>query len=471
MVNFIFASLCGTLTAYGFINNSYQFLIPLCFIVFIFFHTQGNVLSFFYYFSSLHIIGSLWLFVPIHIIGGLNYLMTLIVITVLGSTIGMIYSATLKCIYWFHRSQSDFSILYLIPTSIVLSEFIKLHILGGYPFLLFGYYFVNSSLKFIIPFMGIYGSSWLLILFCCLLTYILKKEKYHTLSIILLSLVLITSLNVKAPTFHKPHKLISLILMHTNKHYISTKYDNAYTNKKIINKNADLILYPEGMYTNINHIDIQHDHNYILTGLISYDNENDGFNNTMIGINNANKIDYIHKKHHLAQFNEWIPNGIHQLLNDLNLPSRGFIAGDGNDTNGQINQIKFMGLICYETLFTQFIYDHLKDANIIFSNSDLGWFEASSFEKQFYIIVKFMSLLVQKPIIMSSNIGPSAYIDQHGALNLFNQNTYIEVMTTNGKTPWMYYGDQTILFIILLISASIYYFEKKIMIEAKAKIN
>ncbi|MEE2769605.1 MAG: nitrilase-related carbon-nitrogen hydrolase [Pseudomonadota bacterium] len=454
MTNLIVAIILGAFASMGFFYPTLQLLVPTVFIIFTM--TTVNNKSIFGFFSSFHTIGSMWLLVPIHYIGGLNYMLSLMVISLLGIFFGLIYSLSYRLTSVFKSNNSLLTFM-LLPTAIMISEFIKLHILGGYPFLIFGYFFATSSFSFIIPFLGIYGCTFIFVFACSFIGKSIKNKNIVKLIIILFFIVISELIEIKPPLFYKHFKPLSIYVVHTNKHYLTEK--NVIKSKakpEILNKSVDLILYPEAMYGQLDNIKTNSKSTYILTGLIFHDDQKKGSYNSMIGINKNNQIDYLHKKHHLAQFNEWIPSSIQHLLKLLELPHQGFIAGNGTDTNGAINDINFMGLICYELLFSSFIYQHIDDANVILSNNDLGWFENSLFENHFNQIAQFMALLTQKPIIISSNVGQSMYIKANGEISHFKNNQVIITNTNEGKTPWMYYGDNTILFLILMFYGIIF---------------
>ena len=464
MLELLLTSFLGAISAYGFFNPAASFLIPLCLFLFIYINKEISVTKFGLFFSSLNIFGSLWLLVPIHFIGGVNYTFSIFIIILLGSFMGSIYALIFKFMQRFFEHSTK--VIFIIPTTIIISEFIKSHIIGGYPFLLYGYYFIDSFLKMIIPFMGLYGCSWLLATLCCLVAYSLQEKKYIILISIVSILFFFKVLNLEFPIFVMNQDKLNLYIVHTDNHYPS-KHSKKPPSIKI-NKKVDITLYPETMFKHTSQIPVTQS-NYILTGLITYDKDKNGFYNTMIGINNEHKIDFIHKKHHLAQFNEWIPNYIQIILKSLNLPYHGFIAGNGLDTNGEFKHTKFMSTICYEMLFTNFIYKNIKDSNIIFSINDLGWFEKSMFENHFYQITRFMSALTQKPIVISSNVGPSAIIDANGNTTFFTENVFVKVKPNIGNTPWMIYGDNLIFNLIFIINFLIYALTKKTSLKEFVK--
>lgn len=456
MLELLFTSVLGALSAYGFFNPAASVLIPLCLFLFLYINKEMSTTKFGVFFISLNTFGSLWLIVPIHFIGGVNYTFSILVIILLGSFMGGIYALIFKFMKRFNKDSSK--LIFIIPTTIIISEFIKLHIIGGYPFLLYGYYFIDSFLKVIIPFVGLYGCSWLLVMLCSLLAYTLQQKKYTSLISIISILLCLKMLHLESPIFVKNQDKLKMYIVHTDNHY-PNKHIKEIPSIKIHEK-VDITLYPETMFSHTNQIPSIHS-NYILTGLITYDRDKQGFYNTMVGINKENKIDFIHKKYHLAQFNEWIPNGIQIILKTLNLPYHGFIAGNGLDTNGKTKDTKFMSTICYEMLFASFIYSNINDANIIFSINDLGWFEKSMFENHFYQITRFMSALTQKPIVISSNVGSSAIVDAKANIMYYKENVFVEVQTNHGNTPWMIYGDNLILSFIFIINFLLFILTKK----------
>lgn len=462
MFDFLLTCVLGGMSAFGFFNPNSQYLIPLSLIIFLFIHPILKPKHLTHYFLSLHTLGSLWLLVPIHFIGGVNYMLSCLVILLLGSSLGYIYGLTYQAFIAINKkSHAHMNMIILLPSSIVTAEYVKFHFIGGYPFLLYSHFFVNTHYQFIIPFLGNYGCCWLLICLCCTLVYFYKHKRYVQLSILIISLLSIHYINLAAPKFNVEKNPISVYIVHTNKHYVTKNQLDKNPTNLDLNTDANLILYPESMHQSLKSIHRNTSQQYTLTGLINYDEQQHGFRNTMIGINGDNQIDFIHNKHHLAQFNEWIPNGIQSILKAFKLPHQGFIAGNGEDTNGRINDVNFMSLICYEILFSNFIYHNINDAQMIILNNDLGWFEHSLFTNYYFQNAKLIALLTQKPIVISSNVAPSANITSDGKITFYNDNQLVNIVPNQGKTPWMYYGDNGILSLIFLLNLILYFQQKK----------
>ena len=448
MINSLLSLFLGGCAAFGFMYPTYQLLVPISLMTGLYFNQHDLFKYMTIYIGSLHFFGSLWLLVPIHYIGGLNYFLSLFIISLLSSFYAFIYALIHKLSKLIVPSRTHWYLA--LPCVVVFFEYLKVNLMGGYPFLMFAYIAVDTPLANVIPFLGIYGCSWLLIFFSGLFVTYLQQKKYLNL-IISMSLLYLCSQIIDLSHYQfSAKKPLNIYVTRTNKHYVKNHTINTLPSHHDI-VDVDVMLFPEGMLhqsSALAYLDYQ---TFKLVGMTYRDNDNRAFN-SMFGINKDNQITYIHKKHHLAQFNEWIPESVKSLLVYFKLPAQGFYAGDGKDTNGKINDTTFMGLICYELLFSHFIYQHIDDANIILSNNDLGWFENSAFENHFNQIASFMAILTHKPIVISSNIGHSLIIEPTGKKTLMNEHTRIQVTPFEGKTPWMYYGDSFVLGVIIMLS-------------------
>lgn len=450
MINALISLILGAFTAMGFLYPPYQYLIATSFLLFVLLLKKIEAKDIGLFFTSLHVTGSSWLMVPIHVIGGLNYFLTCLIILFLGSCYGLLYAFAFQCLKLFNRGNHFFFIMGILPVSIIISEYLKLNLLGGYPFLLYGYALVNTPFAQLIPILGIYGSSWVFLVLCCLLAYLIRNKLiiYTFIYILIISL----TVNIIQPAhWTKNNGKLKIVLTHTDKHYINNDIEEK--NIELPRQKADVVVYPEGMITPRTK-ELPSVNTYSVLGMMQYNTQKNGWYNIMIGVNAKGVVDYIHKKHHLAQFNEWIPSSIKIILAKLKLPHRGLLRGNTHDTNGMIKGIPFTGLICYELMFSDYIFTHLHNSQIIIANNDLGWFEKSSFDNQFIHASQFMAILTAKPIVLSSNIGKSVYIDGFGMIkdtvnNNTEQSKLVFVETQTGKTPWQYYGNHFILQIII----------------------
>lgn len=446
--------LLGGLSSMGFM---YPLTYPLILIGLIleYFKNQWlNHKEIFCFFFALHFIGSMWLQAPIHHIAHVPWIITLFLITLLATICASIYVVCIKCLYI--QSSPPLAALIQAATAITLAEWIKSHILGGYPFLLVAYSLVDSPFQGWIPVFGLIGASWTILMILGLTAQAYSRAHWQ-FAALFLSIGLITSHWVNHITWTKPKTDQHALLMHTHQPYINPKPIKK-TKFHVDNQKSpvSIIVWPESgidsiKQTRISGIDSKP---LIIHNKIEFDKEKSGYFNTMIGNDFLSSL-WNHRKYHLAQFNEWIPDFIRSILRYFHLPSTGFLPGSNQDAVWTYKQNQIGAVICYEMLFSDFVEKVGMQSNYLVNINDLGWFEGTSFYHQFDQIARFMALLIDRPILMSSNLAATQLINHKGKVmsKIQNDGTAGLLITFTpriGNSNWFYYRNPCVILIICL---------------------
>lgn len=442
----------GGLTSIGFM---YPLAYPLILIglALEYFKNQWlNHKEIFCFFFALHLMGSMWLQAPIHHIAHVPWIVTMGLITLLAAFCASIYVLCIKLLHI--KSSTSLAALIQVATAITMAEWIKSHIMGGYPFLLIAYGLVDSPLQGWIPVIGLMGGSWMTLMIVGLIIQAYNHANWRFYAP-MITIGFFATCSVTHITWTNPKTSQHALLMHTHQSYIEPKTIKK-TKLHVNNSSApiSLIVWPESSLASIKKTLISGiDSNpLIIYSNTSFNKEQNGYFNSMIGNDYLSTL-WSHKKYHLAQFNEWIPDNIRSMLSYFHLPSTGFLPGSNQDAVWTYKHSQIGAVICYEMLFSDYVEKVGLKSNYLVNINDLGWFEGTSLNHQFNQIARFMALLIDRPILMSSNLSSTQLIDHKG-----NVISHIQKDSTTGLlitfTPriqnshWFYYRNQCIIFLI-----------------------
>lgn len=183
---------------------------------------------------------------------------------------------------------------------------------------------------------------------------------------------------------------------------------------------------------------------------------------------NGNKLFEYHKSH-LVPFGEYMP--LKKILPFKKL-THGFI--DYTEGNGGLvyldkYNLKIKPLICYESIFPDFVRTNNEAADVIINVTNDAWYGKSSGPYQHFYISRSRAVENGLPMIRVANNGISAIIDPLGRvikkLDL-NETNYIDGLIPkklDSPTISSRFGNFTILLIIFLIFLVNYLLDKKLI--------
>lgn len=183
---------------------------------------------------------------------------------------------------------------------------------------------------------------------------------------------------------------------------------------------------------------------------------------------NGNKLFEYHKSH-LVPFGEYMP--FKKILPFKKL-THGFV--DYTEGNGGLvyldkYNLKIKPLICYESIFPDFVRTNNETADVIINVTNDAWYGKSSGPYQHFYISRSRAVENGLPMIRVANNGISAIIDPLGRvikkLDL-NETNYIDGLIPkklNSPTIFSKFGNITILLIVFFIFLVNYLLDKKLI--------
>ena len=362
-------------------------------------------------------------------------------ITIIPLFLGIFYGISFLIFFYFKPRKKIVSIfLFALIFSII--EYLRGHILGGFPWNLISFSLVeiNEFIQ-ILSYVGTYSLNLLVVTIFLVPAVILfdvtSKAKLIT---VLLTVTLIISNLIFGNLVLNKHNSTPNTPMNTIVKIISPKIDLKRffdgTDPSLVIKdlaeigNIDsrdaLYIYPEGILPSINLNEIQdyssvfgnyfQNNHKIIVGITRY-KETEIFNSMALLDNNL-KLVSVYDKNKLVPFGEYLP--FENFLKNYGFKkiTQGYQSFSSASERNLIkmNDTKFLPLICYEIIYSGGLYKYSDNYDFIINISEDGWFGKSiGIDQHFYHSI-FRSIEEGKNIIRSANNGISAYIDSKGQI-------------------------------------------------------
>ncbi len=163
---------------------------------------------------------------------------------------------------------------------------------------------------------------------------------------------------------------------------------------------------------------------YLVSGALLRGADKTHTNSVIVLDKNAEQIAR-YDKSHLVPFGEYIPL---QSLIPIETVTKfsGFISGDGPKTLENTGPLDFSPLVCYEILFPgKVINSNMKPAQAIINVTNDGWYGISAGPHQHLMKARFRAIEEGTPVIRAANTGISSIIDPYGRV-IYNSELFIE---------------------------------------------
>lgn len=413
-----------------------------------------------------------------------------ITLVVLPSVVAIFYGLASMLI---KKSISD-NFYFIVVFSVAFStlDFLRGNLFFDFPWNLFAYTWSWSleSLQ-ILGFIGTYSLNLFTIFIFCLPYLMLKHFHYKKLFIVILSITLMLCSNFilgqtivnnnnlkKIPNFKvvllQPNqKILDLTLANNEEMYVNKLIN---ISKPEMYKNIQtLFVWPEGVLSNLDNSknykklfydNFANNHNIVL-GSVRY--KGDEFYNSLTLLNNKAEVLSSYDKIKLVPFGEVIP--FYNLLEKINLKKITF--GYGSFSKGEkrkpitldINNIKFLPLICYEIIFSGSIDTEKKEYDFILNISQDGWFNRSIGTIQHFVHSKYRAIEQGKQVVRSTNQGLTSSIMPNGRLakttDFIKQSSIVvDIYKLNKKTLFSKF-ENNIFYLLTFISCIFIFFFRK----------
>jgi apolipoprotein N-acyltransferase len=187
----------------------------------------------------------------------------------------------------------------------------------------------------------------------------------------------------------------------------------------------------------------------IVLGMLDHD-ESFGFVNRTVllrridgGLPRLDSVTYT--KRTLVPLGEYAPPGFGWIVELLALPASQRSPGPPGQGVLKMDGLVIKPSICLDALSPDVLRTD-EDYDLLVNQANLGWFVGERIRDQFWLALRARALELDKPVVVSSNAGPTGAIDSRGR-TILRVPTGAEGMFTaaieprRGITPYARYGD------------------------------
>ena len=428
---------------------------------------------------GLHGIGSSWLYSSLYLYGDAPLWLTLVSVS-----LWVFYLSLFPALAgWLARSFSSprfpiVGLLFVYPAAWVLSEYLKQHLFGGFPFLQMGTSHVLTWLDGYAPVFGVLGVSWALALSAAALVWLIRNGAWmgaaFVFAVVWIGGGLLQGVHWTQPD-GKPVEVALLQgnipqdrkwradqFMPTLKRYVKMTRENL---------GADLIVWPEtavpaffdlvekgALKTFIR--DARLIGKPILVGSIWRDAEKTHYYNALIDV--SSQPPQLYRKYHLVLIGEYYPFAdlLRPLFDLWHIPFDQFSAGPFPPQPMNLGGHGVGMAICFETMFGHELAAQLPQADYFITVSNDAWFAHTLEPAQALQEVQMRAIELGRYFARATNTGFTAVIDHRGRiigqLPPYEQGVLRATVTPRkGMTPFARWKELPILLLLGVVFGAV----------------
>ena len=415
-----------------------------------------------------------------------------IVIFLIPSFLALFYGL-ITFICSFLNLEKKYSSILIFAVIFSLVEFLRGNILGGFPWNLIAYSWSEyTSFIQILSIIGTYSFNLLSVTFFLVPALIFfNQSQFSKILIVIFSLFSIGANLYFGKNLINKYDDAELINLNTSIKIIAPKIEinRFFQNEEpkiIINelielskpeeRKETLFIFPEGVLTNIYLEDLNiykenfkenfSENHKIILGINSQ-TDLQIYNSLVVLDNNLNILGK-YNKNKLVPFGEFIP--FENIFSKFGLKkiTQGYQSFSNDDGRKviEINNIKFLPLICYEIIYTGNLNKSEEQFDFIINISEDGWFGNSIGSDQHFSHSIFRSIEEGKNLIRSANNGISAHINSIGQVMSKIESTERGVLETKyfkklPKTIFSKYGNKIFFYFLIFYIILIFFLKKR----------
>ncbi len=415
-----------------------------------------------------------WVYISIHQFGGANWLIST-VITAAFILLLALFPAITALGYGLHQNRYPKAktqrIWLIFPLLWIVSEWLRSHIMTGFPWVLLGDSQANGPLHVFAPIIGSIGLSWLCVLLAGQIHLVTNQKKFrHNPNLIMpycLFWILLFALGLNASTQHWTYpskKTVSVSLVQGDipqsiKWQPNQLRNTLATYLNLTTFKPHLTIWPEAaiptfpnevpQFMTLLMKKTQQQH-FLLTGApLAFDHKI--FNGALLLGNNHVQH---YQKQHLVPFGEYTPLAkyLQPIMQLFAIPMSNFSAGSTNQPLLHMGHINIALLICYEAAYSSLVIHTLTQdkipANLVVIITDDAWFGHSIASFQHLEIAQMRALETGRYVLIASNNGVTAVIAPNGKLlkqlpRFKRQVLNATVHAMYGETPFIHWHQAT----------------------------
>ncbi len=404
-------------------------------------------------------VGVSWVFVSIHHFGHTDVPTAVLITSSLVLTLALFIAFQGFILKRFFQGGSTQLWLLGFPSCWVIFEWIRSWLFTGFPWLYLGYSQINTFLSGYAPVASVYGVSFAVALTSGALVSLLqygRKPKILATFVIavvwgagyLLGSYSFTQLNNKNFTVSLIQGNIQPLDKFTQEKPIES-IERTYGLLTHDQWGADLILWPEGaiplplpastvFVEQLKRTARKH-HSTLIAGT-QVINESGQYYNSLIALGDGKGT---YHKYHLVPFGDYVPfeKWLRGATEFFNIPMSSFIPGPKEQELITAGPLKIDPLLCYEIAFPELVRNTLRNADVIITLSEDGWFGNSWGPHQHLQIAQMRALETGRYVLRATTSGITAIINHKGKIVATAPQFEATVLngtfrSAQGYTPW-----------------------------------
>jgi len=429
LASYIFLGLVGGLSTLAFSPFNIKLIIPFTLATLIYSTVDSrNVIDAckrtFSWGLGYWMCGTGWLIVSIHYYGNTDIIISSIIILFMGMLLSAVFITPFALVRFIQFNQNIFFKSLAIASILIILEFSRFLLLGGFPWLLPGLVFIDTLGQTTIPIFGVYGASYIIYFFSSLIAFsVLEKRKNF---LFLVASFLLIFIPYQTNQKYESNQGLNLSIIQPSldpfKKYTAgsdVAIEDTLLNLTNKSNDADLIIWPESPLPYLDSdprmtrlISRLGEEQTILSGSWQYRNNKLHNSMTILG------SDQTYLKRHLVPFGEYVPfeNLLRGIIDFFDMPMSSISAGMPNQELLNTNNFKILGMICFDIAFPLSYIHQMREADFIVNISNDTWFGNSYGPYQHLQIVRARALESNKWIARGTSDGISTIVDNKGTI-------------------------------------------------------
>lgn len=424
--------------------------------------------------AGMYAVGVHWVYVSMAQYSGIHPALSTLLVAALVGVLVLLFFAPMgwafsKLNHW-RLSPFTFALIF------TLGESTRNWLLTGFPWLMVGYSQTDTWLNGYAPLGGVLLITFV-VAFCSasLADLAIKRQREHSKWVSAIAAVILLALSpwLANISYTKAGDNLSVLLVQPNvdQHEKWNRSKLPGYKRDLVKLTTphlgttDLVIWPEAAVPELSfyaapylrrveQLAVQ-TRTQIMTGIPLY--EDDVFYNGAIGLGGE---PWEYRKTRLVPFGEYIPfeavTG--KLFKLLELPNESQGSGDSKQPPFMVKGTPVALNICYEVAFNAIVARQARDADVLATVSNDGWFGRSIGPHQHLQMAQMRAIENRKPMLRATNNGLSAIINEQGQIThssaSFEQNVIKATVTARtGLTPFTLVGNWPVTMIAAMLLA------------------
>jgi apolipoprotein N-acyltransferase len=406
--------------------------------------------------------GTWWLFISMHRYGGLPAPLAVLAVLALAAALSLYLALAASAFASWRRGHAVADAL-LFAALFLLAEVARGVLFTGFPWVAFGYAFVDAPLAGLAPWVGVYGLGAVAALCAALIGSLPDARTGRRATVVAAVIALLTLPAVFGPGTHtRAVGELQVTLLQPNvaqdEKFAAERLPGTlqWLAQQATGARDGLVVAPETAvpllpaqleevapgYWAALEAHFARPGRAALIGVPLGDFER-GYTNSVAGLSAA--AAYRYDKAHLVPFGEFIPPGFRWFVEMMHIPLGDFARGRFDQASFAVGAQRIAPNICYEDLFgeelaVRFI-DPARAPTVLANVSNIGWFGDTVAIPQHLNISRMRALELQRPMLRATNTGATVVIDHLGrvqaALPALQQGVLVAVVEgRSGRTPF-----------------------------------